>query len=299
MGCISCHDPHELPPAGQRVDYYRQRCLDCHQEKSCALSPGLRQQQQKDDSCTACHMPRFQSFDIAHTAVTNHRILRRQEIAPPGSRQPAKARPGGIPIVNFFAKDSAPQDASSSRDLGLALIYLGDKTTRGRESIALTLLEKAVEDCPNDAAAWEAKGSALVLQRRMTAALAALETALAKAPERETALAQAVLLAEAMGQPDKSVAYLRRLIAVNPWIAEYHYKLSELLSRRGAWRNALDECEAAMRLNPNHDPTRILFITCCLRCGKQDLARSEMQTLVALNPKEEMALRSWFARLMP
>jgi tetratricopeptide (TPR) repeat protein len=184
----------------------------------------------------------------------------------------------------------------------LALIYLGAERTRGREStssIALTLLEKAVQDCPNDAAAWEAKGSALALQRRMTEALAAFETALANAPERETALAQAVLLAEALGQRDKSVAYLRRLIAVNPWIAEYHYKLSELLSRRGAWQDAFEECEMALRLNPNHDPTRILFITCCVRCGKQDLARSELQTLVALNPKDEMALRSWFARQMP
>jgi tetratricopeptide (TPR) repeat protein len=247
-------------------------------------------------------MPRFQSFDIAHTAVTNHRIVRRQESAPPTSRQPARTRPGGIPIVNFFAKDSDPQDARSSRDLGLALIYLGAETTRGREStgaIALALLEKAVHDCPNDAAAWEAKGSALALERRMTEALAAFETALANAPERETALAQAVLLAEVMGQRDKSLAYLRRLIGVNPCIAEYHYKLSELLSRRGAWQDALDECRTALRLNPNHDPTRMLFIICCIRCGKQDLARSELQALVALNPKDEMALRSWFARQMP
>jgi Flp pilus assembly protein TadD len=111
-------------------------------------------------------------------------------------------------------------------------------------------------------------------------------------------LAQAAVVTEALGQPDKSLAYLRRLVAVNPWIAEYHYKLSELLSRRSEWQNALDECETAMRLNPSDKPTRILLITCCLRCGKKDRAWSELQTLVALNPKEEIALRSWFARQM-
>jgi tetratricopeptide (TPR) repeat protein len=181
----------------------------------------------------------------------------------------------------------------------LALIYLGAKATRQKESIgpiALRLLEKAVQDCPDDVAAWEAKGSALSLQGRMTESLAAFETALAIAPEREMTLAQAAVIAEALGRPDKSLVYLRRLVAVNPWIAEYHYKLSEMLSRRGEWQNALDLCETAMRLNPSHEPTRILLITCCLRCGKKDRAWSELQTLVGLNPKEELALRSWFAR---
>src|SRR5207244_4838372 len=164
--------------------------------------------------------------------------------------------------------------------------------------IALPLLEKAVQDCPDDVAAWEAKGGALSLQGRMTESLAAFETALANAPEREIALAQAAVVAEAIGRPDKCLDYLRRLVAVNPWISEYHYKLSELLSRRSEWQNALDECETALRLNPSHEPTRILFITCCLRCGKKDRAWSELQTLVALNPKEEIRLRSWFARQM-
>ncbi len=299
MGCISCHDPHELPGAEQRLATYRKRCLECHQETSCALAPDVRRQQQKADSCTACHMPRFQTSDIAHTAVTNHRILRRQEVTLPDSRQPGRARPGGISIVSFFEKELDAQDAGTARDLGLALIYLGAKATREKESLvsnALPLLEKAVQHCPADAAAWDAKGNALSLQGRMTESLAAFETALANAPEREITLAQAAVVAEAIGRPDKSVAYLRRLVAVNPWISEYHYKLSELLSRRSEWQNALDECETAVRLNPSDKPTRILLITCCLRCGKKDRAWSELQTLVGLNPKEEMVLRSWFAR---
>ena len=30
LGCISCHDPHALPPAEAKVAYYRDRCLECH-----------------------------------------------------------------------------------------------------------------------------------------------------------------------------------------------------------------------------------------------------------------------------
>ena len=37
LGCISCHDPHRLPEPTTKVAYYRDRCLDCHEKKGCAL----------------------------------------------------------------------------------------------------------------------------------------------------------------------------------------------------------------------------------------------------------------------
>ena len=37
MGCISCHDPHELPDPREKAAYYRDRCLNCHAEKGCSL----------------------------------------------------------------------------------------------------------------------------------------------------------------------------------------------------------------------------------------------------------------------
>ena len=37
MGCISCHDPHSLPSASEKVEYYRGRCMECHAEKGCRL----------------------------------------------------------------------------------------------------------------------------------------------------------------------------------------------------------------------------------------------------------------------
>ena len=37
LGCISCHDPHKLPGAKERVTYYRGRCLTCHEKRPCSL----------------------------------------------------------------------------------------------------------------------------------------------------------------------------------------------------------------------------------------------------------------------
>src|SRR5205823_13865704 len=78
MGCISCHDPHELPSRAQRVSYYRTRCLNCHADKGCSLALSERRQKSPDDSCIACHMPAGDT-EVTHTAITDHRILRQPE----------------------------------------------------------------------------------------------------------------------------------------------------------------------------------------------------------------------------
>ena len=40
LGCISCHDPHRLPAPAIKAEYYRGRCLECHERKGCALPIG-------------------------------------------------------------------------------------------------------------------------------------------------------------------------------------------------------------------------------------------------------------------
>jgi len=76
LGCISCHDPHRLPEAAERVAYYRDRCLVCHADRGCRLPRPARIARNADDDCTACHMPRVQATDVAHTSLTRHNIPR-------------------------------------------------------------------------------------------------------------------------------------------------------------------------------------------------------------------------------
>jgi hypothetical protein len=76
LGCISCHGPHSVPSRENRVAYYRDRCMRCHAGKACTLAREERLDESPDDDCTACHMPRSQTVDIAHTAITVHYIPR-------------------------------------------------------------------------------------------------------------------------------------------------------------------------------------------------------------------------------
>jgi hypothetical protein len=311
MGCISCHDPHVLPEAGTKVAYFRGRCLSCHRETGleggggaaalaggCALSPAERSWQDKEGSCIACHMPRMLSSNIAHTAITDHRIVRKPEPV----RSPQMLRPGEVPIVNFFAAELRPHDASAERDLGIALINLAPNVPDLREvltPLGLPLLEKAVREAPDDAEAWEAKGCALALLMRREEALAAFDTALRLAPQRERVLSIAAQVADRLGRDDAMISYFQRGVAANPWSWSFRYNLALCFVQRQEWRPALEEAEAALRLNPTHLGTRQTLVTCCLRTGDQERARKEFETLLALYPADAESLRRWFAEQKP
>jgi hypothetical protein len=296
LGCVSCHDPHQLPEPEKKVAFYRGRCLSCHQESSCSLAPAVRRRQSPGDDCSACHMPRRATSDIAHTAITDHRIPRR-----PGEDGAAPAPPllpGDNPLVFFYKGVADPRDREVDRDMGLALTELARQKGAGAEPLgplALPYLEGAVHRAPDDAAAWEAKGYALWLEGRFPEALDACESALARAPGRERALTDAALLAGLLNRPEAATAYWQRAIAVNPWSAFYHEQLARVLAGRQDWPAAQAECRAALRLNPMSVPARQVLVRCYLHDGQKDQAGAELDVLLALLPSQAEALRRWFA----
>jgi tetratricopeptide (TPR) repeat protein len=176
-----------------------------------------------------------------------------------------------VPLLPFHRDAGRPGDAEASRDLGLALAEAAMKyPDMGRllGPAALPLLEDAVKAHPDDVPAWEAKGFILWMLGRKSEGLAALETALAKAPRRELALTYAAVLASALGRGDDAVGYWRRAIDVNPWCSLYHYRLAKLLAERADHGAALKACEAALRLNPFHEETKALREQCLRRVGR-------------------------------
>jgi predicted CXXCH cytochrome family protein len=270
LGCISCHDPHGVPVPEAKAAHYRDRCLRCHSEDGCSLSPAKRRERSSADSCIDCHMPRAESR-IAHTAIADHRIRRRPGVPAPAS-PPQSLRRGEVPLLHFHRDAVDPQSPAAARDLGLALSEVGvnyPEIGRLLGPTALPLLEAASAAHPDDVAVWEARGFVLWQLNRRAEGLAALETALAQAPERELALTYAAVLSAVLRRNEEAIGYWRRAIAVNPWCSSYHCRLAKLLADRQDWQAALQECEAALRLNPFHEETRELRATCLSRSGKQ------------------------------
>jgi Flp pilus assembly protein TadD len=289
MGCISCHDPHVLPAAEERVSWYRGRCLGCHQETSCTLAADERRRHNPADSCIDCHMPRGDSSNVAHTAVTDHRIVRR-------AGADADAPGGGLTLVAFH------HDGGSARDLGLALDELLDRPLpepqrRELARRACELLTPAADSAPDDLPAVDGLGHALHKDKRPHEALAVLEKVLARAPRRELTLQKAALAAMELGENERAAGYWRRLLEVNPHTWEGHGYLAQTLALSRQWGEAVVECRAALRLNPFETRTRMLLIDCLLRSGEKKQAGAEFETLLFLLPEERDRLQRWFDEL--
>jgi Flp pilus assembly protein TadD len=295
--CISCHDPHVPVGPEERATYYRARCLKCHEEHPCSRAETTRRKQQPDDSCIACHMPRFSATDIAHTAATDHRVVRFKS---PPKDTPAFSR---IPsrLVPFPSERPDANTLEIKRDLGLALAkslakQKGRSPARGPDAVAL--LDEALRNDPEDVPAWLARGQVLMLQGRSEPALADYLSVLNLAPEDEAALLGAASLTQNMGRLEESLGYWRRVIAVNPEMAMYRMNLTRLLAFAKRWEEARQHCQAWMRLEPRSIEARKSWITCLIREGKKDEARREFSRLQALEPPNLADLRIWFAQQM-
>jgi Flp pilus assembly protein TadD len=278
LGCISCHDPHQLPAAAERVAFYRERCLECHGDRGCSLPADVRRTKRPGDDCAGCHMPRSSgSATNPHVATSDHRIPR---LGNASDRRPAGA--GGAPgddrpLVNFHeAWMDAAERAEAERDLGVAICSEGPDAAE----VAVPLLEGAVAARPDDLPARESLGYALGQLGRAEQGLAAFRAALARAPNRESALAGAAVLAAQAGRPAEAIASWRRAIAINPWRAHYRSELALQLFRRGDWRQAAEACREALRLNSADLAVQKLLIECELHLGEPRAARADFETLL-------------------
>ncbi|MGB7327237.1 MAG: multiheme c-type cytochrome, partial [Rubripirellula sp.] len=72
LTCISCHDPHHQVTASQRIDYYRNACLECHANRDCGVELAERMESHSN-ACADCHMPKNPT-NVTHAALHNHRI---------------------------------------------------------------------------------------------------------------------------------------------------------------------------------------------------------------------------------
>jgi predicted CXXCH cytochrome family protein len=298
LGCTSCHDPHRHEAPAERVAHYREACLACHQDRGCSVAEVERRRDNKDDSCIDCHMLHYASLDIPHNASTDHHIVRRPGASADPDDSGRWSHGPGLPVIPFYPDQRDPDDPDMNRAMGMALVTLlgngeGDQDLLAPQAVAM--LEKAVRNDPEDVDAWEAKGQALMLMKSPSAALATFETALSKAPDREASLAAAAVLCQDLNQLDPAIDYWRRAVKANPWSATYRQNLSVLLAHKEAWDDLHPQCQAWVRLAPADVAARKLWVTCLLREGRPEEAKSEFEKIERMKPPNLRELQDWFA----
>ena len=270
MGCISCHDPHEVPDPSEKATYYRDRCLNCHAEKGCSLPKPERLSRGRDDRCIDCHMPRSPNEQVPHTATTLHLIPRFKDRTEPVADLRRQSSGRDAPLIHFHRDQLDPGERSEvARDLGIALATnsraIPGMTAGAVSRMALPLLETSLKADPADGPAWEAKGTVLWQLGRREESLSAFRTALATSPNREETLVAAGTRAAQLGKREEALDDFGRAIAINPWRADYHQVVALLHSERQEWNAAIEAARDSLRLNPSNHEARMLLIQCLLR----------------------------------
>ena len=183
MSCMSCHDAHGSPPEGERVRFYRAKCLACH-----GVGGFVQTHFAATPDCTGCHMPRGGAEDTPHVAWTDHRIRRNPAAVLPAAPGPAPA-PTLTPVLGA--------ESASSRDFAVAYYKLLMKGQKAFAGEAWRRLNEAVAADRTDAPTLAALGSMNQMQGRASAAEVLYRDALKLRPgDLETANNLGALLAQ-------------------------------------------------------------------------------------------------------
>lgn len=314
LGCISCHDPHRRVEPSAKAEFFRNRCLKCHADadraghggtgSACSLPRNKRLE--NGNSCHACHMPRYSSSDIAHAAMTDHRIVRKAEAknggkanVPTDPHGPTAVLTADARLAHFHLGFSDEKNKDMVRDLGLAYVrtVLEGKGVPQHLSRAIDLLEEACANDPLDWPAWEEKGKALYFLGRKSEALAAIETALAANVRSESLLYTAAMTYQDLRQHEPAIRHWLRLIDLNPWNARYRISLAQLLAGQKDWPRALEHAQTGVRLEPESVEVRKLLVACLARTGRVSEASTEFDVLLRLQPEQRHALTTWWTAL--
>ena len=235
MWCGTCHNPHETPDDPKR--YFRKRCIDCH---GVAL---FETHAPPTDDCVRCHMPRRDANNVAHSALTDHEILR------------SPREKSGQPRRRRLTAWREPAARLRQRNFGLASIEIGE---RYRYDAAMkegmTLLAAVRERSPEDTELMSAMARALYGQRRFADSAALLEAAIAQDPDRADHHLHLGSVYMALGKMDEAVKRFELAIELDPGREDAYRNLAALFQ-------ATDRPKSASEVIRNHND--FLEDPCC------------------------------------
>lgn len=244
MSCVSCHDPHWIPSLEEAPKYFRGKCLVCHlKQKS---SEGLKQHFAKYFDCRGCHMPKRSVLSIRHTALTDHRILRKP------SRNASKTGPEAK-LVQFGAKESDKR--------GLALAYAEMALQQSHafyKDEAFRLLSEVLPRYSNDAEVLTRLGFFHQSRGELDRATTLYERALHNDSHSVVALVNLGVIYAQRSRVDEAVVLWRQALAANPGLSEAGVDLAMAVWAKGEKRDASQILHKVLRFNPDFGPAKEL-----------------------------------------
>ena len=278
FSCISCHDPHGLPEAGEREAFFNRRCAECHGSEGCTAPRSEQLAEPFGGSCVQCHMPRRAAGDIAHTSQTDHRIRRR-----PGP--PPSDRPDESPLVFFARMGEGLETWESLRAQGLAAAeeaYTFIAQDPRKLLGTVELLKRAHAAQPADHRVLQALGAVHYLAGRDAESREWFEKALPYAPRDEETMKMLGIACYRTGDFANGLKYLQRAIEVNPWNAEVYARYALMAAVFQDLPTAIEAARQGLELAPALVPLRRDLVKFLEEAGQMKEAARERQKLIQI-----------------
>lgn len=255
LGCISCHDPHRKPSREQMPSFYRDACLKCHEPNSCLISHEERHAEPFNNSCYNCHMPEVDTSNVAHTAQTDHRIVRS-----PGEVR-NKRQSGNDQLTAFDNAATRLPEWELDRAKGIALMSTAwNRADRGLALKARRFLIGSnasdtshlatINALGQDVPALAEVGSSYWLAGPQPVAKFYWQRVLEWEPENETALGGLATLESQQENWPAALGHLDKLIDVAPFDTQWLVQKAKVLHQIGRTDDARLVAEKALKINP-------------------------------------------------
>ncbi len=178
-----------------------------------------------------------------------------------------------------------PAFAESLNNLGMLLVSLD------RPEEAVVQLNKAIKVRPSYLEAHQNLGVALTTLGRLAEALKAYDKAIELNPKYANALNSRAALYNQMMQPDKAIQDYESALRITPDDSEIHANLSYALVSAGHSEAGLARIEKAVQLNSKNTAALLRYAIQLNEHGRNDEAKDQLRSLLALEPKHAEALR--------
>jgi tetratricopeptide (TPR) repeat protein len=210
--------------------------------------------------------------NVPHTSQTDHRILRRSDAK--GAVRPT----GEMELFDHAETRLAPLDLARARGLMQAQIML-----RHPDAASIARLEaqlrSVIDQYPDDVDVLMVLGTLSVLQQHPSDAREFWQTILRIRGEHEGALLQLAKLENQAGHTAEALELLQRYSAIDPWQADLHGSLGQLLWNAGRREQAVDTATEGLQLDPRLVPLRRWLAGALRQLGRVDEADVHERTL--------------------
>ena len=238
LWCGSCHHPHEPPSRSpQHIARITQVCKSCHAGLSKAAHPAGPLE------CSNCHMPARPANNIAHVAVTDHRIRR-----PGAISSSTNSNSASNPVVAW----REPPTEFRRRDLALAQLQIASNE---KLPAMLRASVKMLEELPgaqqnSDPDVLSSLEAAFLENSPPERAVALSRWAVESMPNSATFALNYGLALKRAGDLKRAEQELLRSILLDPSIMRSYAELAILYDGEGRQQESMAIIDRFVKWNP-------------------------------------------------